>query len=94
MYPPEGYDSVYIIDDTNRLIKLFKNAKQKDMKDKISHTYAIFSNQKVRLLYQVRVKIVLSSLPKLIFCDICRSNQSDGGSQREESKEAHSLHTI
>ena len=59
MYPPEGYDSVYIIDDTVS-DDLFKNAKHKDIKDKISHTYAIFSNEKVRLLYQVRVKIVLS----------------------------------
>ena len=84
MYPPEGYDSVYIVDDSipaNR-------QRQDDIQSKISHTYAIFSNEKVRLLYQVRVKIVLSQQPKHIFCTICLHNQGPTGSI-EESKGAN-----
>ena len=33
----------------------------------------MFNNEKIRLLYQVRVKITLSNVPKVIYCDICQS---------------------
>ena len=63
--PPEGYDSIYIEEDTRQVSDpLFQ---------KISHTYAVFSSEKVRLLYKVRVKITRKEDKSLIYCDICKT---------------------
>ena len=80
MQPPDGYDSVYIHEDSDdgdtfadlSLADLLAPEHEKNVfRSRIAHTYAIFSNEKIRLLYQVRFKVVIPKHPKIIYCDIC-----------------------
>ena len=79
MQPPEGYDSIYIAESDDitqqqqrRQGMSSEQQLSEHLKQKITHTYAIFSNEKISLLYRIVFKIGIPSGPKFIFCDICK----------------------
>ena len=60
MQPPDGYDSVYIHEDGDdgdtfndlSLADILEQERERNVyRSRISHTYAIFSNEKIQLLY-------------------------------------------
>ena len=95
MQPPDDYDSVYVHEDDDTLADMslsdVMDQEKEVHRSKITHTYAIFSNEKIRLLYEVRFKIVIPKAPKVIYCDICLRQAQTQNVVSDTQSHAHSV---